>query len=118
LRLSNPIANVSARPGAATRAERLAREAAHRRMVELRVAIRREAEAIVRKQIAARGEKPSHYLPKDITRFAQVLITSAWVAQAKERIAERNSRYLSKSQGPAAQALSVNEHHAQNGAAK
>ena len=77
---------------AAARAARLAREAAHRRMVELRVAVRREAEALVRKQIAGRGEKPSHYLPKDITRMAQDLITQAFVARAKVRIAERNSQ--------------------------
>ena len=77
---------------AAARAERLAHEAAHRRMVELRVTVRREAEAIVRKRIADRGEKVWHYLPKDITRMAQDLITPALVAQAKARIAERNLR--------------------------
>ena len=42
---------------AAARAERLAREAAYRRMVELRVEVRREAEAVVRKQITDRGQK-------------------------------------------------------------
>ena len=77
---------------AAARAERLAREAAHRRMVELRVTVRREAEAMVRKRIADRGEKVWHYLPKDITRMAQDLITPAFVAQAQARIAERNLR--------------------------
>ena len=35
-------------------------------MVELRVTVRREAEAVVRKQIADRGEKVWHYLPMDI----------------------------------------------------
>ena len=48
---------------AAARAERLVREATHRRMVELRVTVRREAEAMVRKQIADRGQRVRHYLP-------------------------------------------------------
>ena len=78
---------------AAARAERLAREAAHRRMVELRVEVRREAEApLVRKQIADRGERVWHYLPKDIARMAQALITPAHVALARARIDERKSR--------------------------
>ena len=58
-------------------------------MVELRVTVRREAEAVVRKQIADRGERVWHYLPKDITRMAQDLITPALVAQARARIAAR-----------------------------
>ena len=77
---------------AAARAERLVREATHRRMVELRVTVRREAEAMVRKQIADRGQRVWHYLPKDINRMARDLITPAFVAQARARIAERNLR--------------------------
>ena len=95
------------------RAERLAREAAHRRMVELRVTVRREAEALVRKQIADRGEKPSHYVPKDITRMAQDLITPAFIAQAKARIAERNLRNPFKAQARDWRALPINECHEQ-----
>jgi hypothetical protein len=83
---------------AAARAERLAREAAYRRMVELRVTVRREAEAIIRKQIADRGQKVWHHLPKDITRMAQDLITPAFVAQAKARIAERNLKHSSNAE--------------------
>ena len=83
---------------AAARAERLAREAAHRGMVELRVTVRREAEAVVRKQIADRGEKVWHYLPMDITRMARDLITPAFVAQAKARIAERNLKHSSNAE--------------------
>jgi hypothetical protein len=82
---------------AAAKAERLAQEAAHRRMVELRVAVRREAEAIVRKQIADRGERVWHYLPKDITRMARDLITPAFVAQARARIAARTVHILRQS---------------------
>ena len=82
---------------AAARAERLAHEAAHRRMVELRVAVRREAEAMVRKQIADRGERVWHYLPKDIRAMAQDLITPALVAQARARIAARTVHTLSQS---------------------
>jgi hypothetical protein len=83
---------------AAARAERLAQEAAHRRMVELRVTVRREAEALIRKQIADRGEKVWHYLPKDIARMARVLITPALVAQARARIAERNLQHSSNAE--------------------
>ena len=82
---------------AKARAERLAREAAHRGMVELRVTVRREAEAMVRKQIADRGERVWHYLPKDIARMAQDLITPVLVAQAKARIAARTVHTLSQS---------------------
>ena len=58
------------------------------------MAVRREAEAIVRKQIADRGQRVWHYLPKDINRMARDLITPAFVAQAKARIAERNLNIL------------------------
>ena len=98
---------------AAAKAERLAREAAHRRMVELRVAVRREAEAVVRKQITARGEKVSHYLPKDIRAMADALITPALVAQARARIAERNLRNPFKAQARDWRALPINECHEQ-----
>ena len=50
-------------------------------MVELRVEVRREAEAMVRKQITDRGQKVSHYLPKDIRAMAEALITPAHVAR-------------------------------------
>jgi hypothetical protein len=88
---------------AAARVERLAREAAHRRMVELRVTVRREAEALVRKQIADRGERVWHYLPKDITRMAQALITPAHVALVRARIEARHCAENNRSMNSTAQ---------------
>jgi hypothetical protein len=82
---------------AEARAQRLAERAAWQRMIELRCEVSREARALVKKQIADRGEKVSHYLPKDITRMAQDLITPALVAQARARIAARTGHTLRQS---------------------
>ena len=76
------------------------------------------AMAAVKAAIRARGDKLQLYTAAQLKALADAMIGPWLVAEARARIAERNSEHLSNSQRPAVQGLLLNESHAQNGAAK
>ena len=87
---------------------------------------RRLAKQEARRRIRARGEKLSHYLPKDITLMSFAILAEQpepFVARARETIArwiaaDQKSEHMRNSRRPASGGLSLNETRAQNGAAK
>jgi hypothetical protein len=103
---------------AQARAQREAERSAQLREIELRVEVRRLAREAVLTCIRANGDKISLYTPAQISAWANTMICKWLIAKAKENIAERNLRHLSKSQTLARRGLPLNETHAQNGAAK
>lgn len=103
---------------AALRAKRQAEQAEWRRRLELSVEVRRLALNATKAAIRARGDKVQLYTAAQLKVMADAMIAPWLVAQAKARIAERNSEHLSNSRRPAAQGLPLNVSHAQNGAAK
>jgi hypothetical protein len=103
---------------AIARAKREAEKAAWHRRLELMVECRMMALALTKAEIRDRGAKISNYTLAQLRTRAEEMIGPWLVAKAKAKIAERNSKLMSNSQRPAAQAVSVNECHAQNGAAR
>jgi hypothetical protein len=103
---------------AAARAKREAEKAAWHRRIELMVECRSMALALTKAEIRDRGQKLSSYTLAQLRQRAEEMIGPWLVAKARARIAERNSKHLSKSQRPVAQELPLNECHAQNGAAQ
>ena len=63
-------------------------------------------------------DKVQLYTPAQLRAQADVMIGPWLVAQARARIAERNSQVTSKEERTATQGLLLNESHAQNGAVK
>jgi hypothetical protein len=98
---------------AQARAQRLAQRSAQLREIELRVEVRRLAREAVLTCIRANGDKVSLYTPAQIITWANTFICKWLIAKAKENIAERNLRHLSKSQTPAPQGFPVHTIHAQ-----
>jgi hypothetical protein len=103
---------------AEARAKRNADKAEWHRRIELHVEVRRIAMAAVKATIRDKGDKVQLYSVAELRAQADVMIGPWLVAQAKARIAERNSKDMCNSKPPAAQGLSLNETHAQNGAAR
>ena len=103
---------------AEARAQREAeREAWHRR-IELSVEVRRMAMAATKAAIRARGDKLCLYSHAQLVAQANAMIGPWLVAEARARIAERNSQDLHKPRSAEPQALSLCESHERNGAAK
>jgi hypothetical protein len=103
---------------AAARAKREAEKAAWDRRIELMVECRMMAMNLTKAEIRDRGQKISKYTLAQLRQRAEEMIGPWLVAKARARIAERKSKHMSKSQRPAAQAVSLHEIHAQNGAAR
>ena len=101
---------------AAASAERKAQQAEWHRRLELSVEVRRLALNATKAAIRARGDKLQLYSKAQLTAMANAMIGPWLVAEARARIAERNSEHLSNSRRPAAQGLPLNVSHAQNGA--
>jgi hypothetical protein len=76
---------------AEARAKRDADKAEWHRRIELHVEVRRIAMAAVKATIRDRGDKLSLYAPAQLRAQADAMIGPWLVAQAKARIAERNS---------------------------
>jgi hypothetical protein len=68
----------------------------------------------VKASIRDRGDKVAHYSHAQLRAQADAMIGPWLVAKAKERIAERNSRYLRISESAANSELPPNETRAQN----
>jgi hypothetical protein len=79
------------------------------------VTTKRLARQLVIDGIRARGDKVTDYLPKEITRMAEALISAALIEQARWRL-EQNFQHLRNSRSPVPQSLPVNECQDQNGA--
>ena len=103
---------------AAARAQREAEKAEWHRRIELSVEVRRMAMAATKAAIRAKGDKLALYSHAQLVAMANAMIGPWLVAQAKARIAERNSQDLHKPRSAEPQALSLCESHAQNGATK
>jgi hypothetical protein len=98
---------------AAASAQRKAEKA---RRAELIATARIMALDAVKLTIRDRGDKVSRYTMAQLRAQADAMLGPWLILKAKERIAERNLRHLSKSQVPGLQPLPVNECLAQNGA--
>ena len=103
---------------AAASAERKAQQAEWHRRLELSVEVRRMSMAAVKAAIRARGDKLCLYSHAQLVAQANAMIGPWLVAQAKARIAERNSEDLHKPRRPEPQALSLCKTHERNGAAR
>ena len=103
---------------AAARAQREAeREAWHRRL-ELSVEVQRMALAATKAAIRAKGDKLSLYSHAQLRAQADAMIGPWLVAQARARIAERNSQDLHSERSAEPQALSLCRTHDRNGATR
>jgi hypothetical protein len=99
---------------AEARAKRDADKAEWHRRIELHVEVRRIAMAAVKATIRDRGDKLSVYSPAQLRAQADAMIGPWLVAQAKDRIVERNSEFET-----ACSAGAIAERNsAQNGAAR
>ena len=78
---------------AEARGKRDADKAEWHRRIELHVEVRRIAMAAVKATIRDRGDKLSVYSPAQLRAQADAMIGSWLVAQAKDRIVERNSEF-------------------------
>jgi hypothetical protein len=77
----------------------------------------RLALAAVKAGIQAKGQrKLSTYSRAELTMMTNALIAPWFIEQVRAKIAERNSKVMSKDERPAMQGLPLNECHAQNGA--
>jgi len=90
---------------AAARAERLAREQAWKRQLELHCEVRHLALEAVKAAIRARGDKLQLYTPAALRAQADAMIGPWLVAQARARIArraeaERNLRVSRNAESP------------------
>jgi hypothetical protein len=103
---------------AAASAQRRAEKAAWQRRVELIITARMMALDAIKLTIRDRGDKVGNYSLAQLRAQANEMMGPWLILKAKQRIAERNSRHMSKSQRSAARALSLNVNHAQNGAPK
>jgi hypothetical protein len=107
---------------AEARAKREAQQTELHRRMALRVEAQRRAEIAVRQAIRDQGRKVSQVPSREIKLAAIAYIAAhpELIAQVKPIVdawaAERNSKHLSKSKAPAAQAVRLNECHEQNGA--
>jgi hypothetical protein len=98
-------------------AKRKAEQAARQRQIELRCEVHRLALAAVKAGIQAKGQrKLSTYSRAELTMMTNALIAPWFIEQVRAKIAERNSKVMSKDERPAMQGLPLNECHAQNGA--
>jgi len=68
--------------------------------------------------IRARGDKLSLYSYAQLSAMANAMIGPWLVAEARARIAERNSQDLHKTRSAQPQALSLCESHERNGATR
>jgi hypothetical protein len=100
------------------RAKRDADKAAWHRRIELHAEVRLIALAAVKATIRDRGDKLSLYSPAQLRAQADAMIGPWLVAQARARIAERNSQDLHSERSAAPQALPLCETHDRNGAGK
>ena len=103
---------------AEARAKREAQRETWQRRAELSAEVRRRALHAVKASIRDRGDKLSLYSPAQLRAQANGMIGPWLVAQAKARIAERNSKDMCNSKAPAAQGVLLNETRAQKGAGK
>ncbi len=103
---------------AAGSAKRRAEREAWQRRIELSVEVRRMAMAATKAAIRARGDKLCLYSHAQLVAQANAMIGPWLVAEARARIAERNSQDLHKPRSAEPQALSLCETHERNGAAK
>jgi hypothetical protein len=101
---------------AEARAKREAEKAEWLRRATLIAEVRRMSLEAVKDTIRARGDRITHYSYAQLRAQADEMIGPWLVAQAKARIAQRNSKHLSKQQSAANQSLPSNETHAHNGA--
>jgi hypothetical protein len=100
-------------------AQRKAEQAARQQQIELRCEVHRLALAAVKAGIQAKGQrKLSTYSRAELTMMANAMIAPWFIEQVRAKIAERNSTVKLNSESPAAQAVLLNETHAQNGAAR
>jgi hypothetical protein len=98
-------------------AKRKAEQAARQRQIELRCEVHRLALAAVKAGIQTKGQrKLSTYSRAELTMMTNALIAPWFIEQVRAKIAERNSKVMSKDERPAMQGLPLNECHAQNGA--
>jgi hypothetical protein len=105
------------------RAKREAQQAELHRRMALRVEVQRRAEIAVKQAIKDEGRRKVSQVPSREIKLAAAAYLAAHtelIAQVKPIVdawaAERNSKHLSKSKAPAAQAVWLNETHEQNGA--
>jgi hypothetical protein len=103
---------------AAASAQRKAEQTAGQRRVELIATARMMALHAVKLTIRDRGDKVVDYSRAQPRAQANEMMGRWLILKAKERIAERNSRHISRSQRPAVQGVTLNVNHAQNGAPK
>jgi hypothetical protein len=101
---------------AAARAQRLPEKAAWQRRAELTATARMMALEAVKLTIRDRGDKVQNYTPAQLKSQADLMMGPWLILKAQERIAERNSKHMSKSRSPVPQAFPFDETHAQNGA--
>jgi hypothetical protein len=99
---------------AEARAKREAEKANWLRRAKLIAEVREMSLEAVKASIRDRGDKVSHYSHAQLRAQADAMIGPWLVAKAKERIAERNSRYLRNSERAANSELPPNETRAQN----
>jgi hypothetical protein len=101
---------------AEARAKREAEKAEWLRWVTLRAECRRMSLEAVKADIRGRVERVTRYTYAQLRAQANEMIGPWLVVKAEARIAERNSKHLSKSPRPADGGLPLNEARAQNGA--
>jgi hypothetical protein len=99
---------------AEARAKREAEKAEWHRRARLAAEVRRLSLEAVKASIRDRGDRVTLYTPAQLRVMADAVIGPWLVAQAKAKIAERNSKHLSNPQSPANRGLPLNETHAQN----
>jgi hypothetical protein len=103
---------------AEARAKREAEKAARQRRVELMVTAQMMALDAVKATIKGRGDKVSRYTYAQLRAQADEMLGPWMILKAKERIAERNSKHLHRTQRATPQGLPLCETHVQDGAAK
>ena len=103
---------------AAASAQRKAERDAWHRRIELHVEVRRIAMVAVKATIRDRGDKLSLYSPAQLRAQADAMIGPWLVAQAKARIAGRNSKDLHSQRSAEPQGLPLCEYRDRNGEGK
>jgi hypothetical protein len=103
---------------AAASAARRAEREAWQRLAELHVEVRRLALAAVKATIRDKGDKLSLYSPAQLRAQADAMIGPWLVAQAKARIAGRNSKDLHSQRSAEPQGLPLCEYRDRNGEGK
>ena len=101
----------------AASAQRRAEKEAWHRAVALRVECQRMAMQLVKDEIRANGEKYTDYSVKELRQRAKEFIGPWLVAKAQARV-EQILQVMRKPRRPVAQAVSLHEIQAQNGAAR